>query len=56
MFHAMKIVDILDEHHENVLDLTITVSSLSLQLSSPPLFLNLCNFFVKNVNNKYSTY
>ena len=46
----MKIVDILGEHHEkheNVLDLTITVSLLSLELSSPTLFLNLCKFLWK---------
>ena len=47
IFHTMKIVDILD--------LTKTVSLLSLEPFSPPLFLNICNFFVKNVHKNYST-
>ena len=39
IFHTMKIVDILD--------LTKTVSLLSLEPFSPPLFLNMCKFLWK---------
>ena len=50
---------ILGEHlakHETILDLTITVSLLSLEASSPPLFLKPMQIFVKNVHKNYSTY
>ena len=49
---------ILGEHHEKheiILDLTITVSLLSLEASSSPLFLKPMQIFVKNVHNNYST-
>ena len=57
IFHTMKIVDILGEHHakhETALDLTKIASLHCLQLSSLPHFP--MKFFVKNVHNNYSTY
>ena len=67
VFHTMKIVGVLGEHHakrETILDLTKTDSLLPLQSSSlpppppppPPPFLKPKQIFVKNVHNDYSTY